>query len=132
MACCPESASGVGVDRRRAILDGSPHRDCGGRFPQHHRLDPDQFGDKQTLVYADTITGALEVLSDGPTTIGVKERPEIGKGLFTLHVARGNRGGRHFVLFRVADKGRTRTIEVLRLLHDAIDLNRHRPGEDDR
>jgi toxin ParE1/3/4 len=92
----------------------------------------DQFGDKQTLVYADTIAAALDALSDGPTTVGVKERPEIGRGLFTLHVARGNRRGRHFVLFRVADKGRTRTIEVLRLLHDAMDLERHVPGEDNR
>lgn len=91
----------------------------------------DQLGGKQTLVYAGTITAALEALSDGPTTVGVKARPEIGKGLFTLHVARGNRRGRHFVLFRVADKGRTRTIEVLRLLHDAMDLERHVPGEDD-
>jgi len=91
----------------------------------------DQFGDKQTLVYADTITAALEALNDGPTTVGVKERPEIGKGLCTLHVARGNRRGRHFVLFRVAEKGRTRTIEILRLLHDAMDLARHLPGEGD-
>lgn len=91
----------------------------------------DQFGDKQTLVYADTITAALEALADGPTAIGVKERPEIARGMFTLHVARGNRRARHFVLFRVADKGRTRTIEVLRLLHDAMDLERHVPDEDD-
>ena len=91
----------------------------------------EQFGDKQTLIYADMITAALEALSDGPTTVGVKERPEIGKGLFTLHAARGNRRGRHFVLFRVPDKGRTRTIEVLRLLHDAMDLERHVPGERD-
>lgn len=87
----------------------------------------DQFGDKQTLVYTDTVMAALEALSDGPTTVGVKERPEIGKGLFTLHVARGNRRGRHFVLFRVAEKRRTQTIEVLRLLHDAMDLERHIP-----
>lgn len=92
----------------------------------------DQFGDKQALAYADTITAALEALSDGPTTVGVKERPEIAKGLFTFHVARERRRGRHFVLFRVAEKGRTRTIEVLRLLHDAMDLERHVPGEDDR
>jgi toxin ParE1/3/4 len=92
----------------------------------------DQFGDKQARVYANLIAAALVALSDGPTTVGVKERPEIAKGLFTLHVARGNRRGRHFVLFRIAGKGRARTIEVLRLLHDAMDLERHVPGEDDR
>jgi len=92
----------------------------------------EQFGDKQALVYIDTVSAALEALSDGPTTVGVKERPEIAKGLFTLHVARGNRRGRHVVLFRVVEKGRTRTIEVLRLLHDAMDLARHIPDARDR
>jgi toxin ParE1/3/4 len=92
----------------------------------------DQFGEKQAFVYAGTITAALEALNDGPTTVGVKERSEIAKGLFTLHVTRDGRRGRHFVLFRVADKGRSRTIEVLRLLHDAMDLERHVPPADDR
>jgi toxin ParE1/3/4 len=92
----------------------------------------EQFGDKQALVYIDTISAALEALSDGPTTEGVKERPEIAKALFTLHVARGNRRGRHLVLFRVVDKGRARTIEVLRLLHDAMELERHIPDVRDR
>jgi toxin ParE1/3/4 len=92
----------------------------------------DQLGDKQALVYENTIAAAPEALSDGPTTIGIRERADIGKGLFTLHVARGNRRGRQFVLFRVADRGRTRTIEVLRLLHDAMDFDRHIPGAQDR
>jgi toxin ParE1/3/4 len=92
----------------------------------------DEFGDEQAFVYADTLAAALEALSDGPATIGVKPRSAIGSGLFTLHVARGNRRGRHVVLFRVADKGRTRTVEVLRLLHDAMDLDRHIPETPER
>jgi len=92
----------------------------------------DHFGEKQARVYEDTVTAALDALTDGPTTVGVKERSEIAKGLFTVHIARGNRRGRHFVLFRVADKGRARTIEVLRLLHDAMDLGRHIPDAHDR
>lgn len=87
----------------------------------------DRFGDKQARVYEDAVAAALDALSDGPTTVGVKERSEIAKGLFTFHIARGNRRGRHFVLFRVADKDRPRTIEVLRILHDAMDLDRHVP-----
>ena len=87
----------------------------------------EQFGDQEAIVYAETIAAALEALSDGPTAIGVKERSEIAKGLFTLHIARGGRRGWHFFLFRVIDEGRTRTIEVLRLLHDGMDLERHGP-----
>jgi toxin ParE1/3/4 len=88
----------------------------------------EQLGDVQARVYADTLLAALVELTAGPTTVGAKERSEIGKGLFTLHVARGGRKGRHFVLFRIGpDKTQSR-IEVLRLLHDAMDLRLHSPG----
>jgi toxin ParE1/3/4 len=87
----------------------------------------EQFGERQALVYGDILAAALAALIDGPTTIGVKERPDIMKGLFTLPVARGRRHGRHFVLFRVIGKRGARTIEVLRLLHNAMDLERYVP-----
>jgi toxin ParE1/3/4 len=87
-----------------------------------------KFGDLQARIYADTLSSALMALTAGPTTIGAKERSEIGKGIFTLHVARGGHKGRHFVLFRVGPDKHQRHIEVLRLLHDAIDLTQHIPG----
>jgi toxin ParE1/3/4 len=87
-----------------------------------------EFGDLQARIYADTLSAALVALTAGPTTVGAKERSEIGKGVFTLHVARGGRKGRHFVLFRVGPGKQQRHIEVLRLLHDAMDLSRHVPG----
>jgi toxin ParE1/3/4 len=86
----------------------------------------EQFGDRQAGVYADTLSAAIAALSAGPTTIGARERREIGKGLFTLHVARSDRKGRHFVLFRVGSN--ERQVEVLRLLHDAMDLGLHAPS----
>jgi toxin ParE1/3/4 len=85
-----------------------------------------EFGDLQARIYADTLSAALVALTAGPTTVGAKERSEIGKGVFTLHVARGGHKGRHFVLFRVGQGKHQRHIEVLRLLHDAMDLTR--PG----
>jgi toxin ParE1/3/4 len=87
-----------------------------------------EFGDLQARIYADTLSAALVVLTAGPTTAGAKERSEIGKRVFTLHVARGGHKGRHFVLFRVGRGKHQRHIEVLRLLHDAMDLTRHIPG----
>jgi toxin ParE1/3/4 len=81
-----------------------------------------QFGDRQARIYADTLAAALTALIEGPTTVGARERSEIGRGLFTLHVARGGRKGRHFVLFRVGPNERQHHVEVLRLLHDAMDL----------
>jgi toxin ParE1/3/4 len=88
----------------------------------------EQFGDLQARVYADTLSAALVELTAGPTTVGAKERSEIGKGLFTLHVARGSRKGRHFVLFRIRRDKSQNCIEVLRLLHDAMDLKLHTAG----
>jgi toxin ParE1/3/4 len=86
------------------------------------------FGDLQARIYADTLSAALVALTAGPTPVGAKERSEIGKGVFTLHVARGGHKGRHFVLFRVGADQHQRHIEVLRLLLDAMDLTRHIPG----
>ena len=87
-----------------------------------------KFGDLQARIYADTLSAALVALTAGPTTIGAKERSGIGKGIFTLHVAQAGHKGRHFVLFRVGADKHQRYIEVLRLLHDAMDLTQHTPG----
>lgn len=89
-----------------------------------------QFGDIQARAYAETLTLAIGALIDGPGLPGVKARPEIGKQLFTLHVARKGRRGRHFILFRAnADPSRP-MIDVLRILHDSMDLERHVADED--
>ena len=43
----------------------------------------------------------------------------------TLRVARGGRKGRHVMLYRVTEAAEAPTIELLRLLHDSVDLVRH-------
>lgn len=81
------------------------------------------FGAIQAEVYAETLGMAIDALrEDGPETIGVKEREEIGPGIFTLHAARHKRKASHFLVFRVPE---TQTIEILRILHDRMDLARH-------
>ena len=87
----------------------------------------EQFGDRQARIYADALAAALAALTAGPATVGARERPEIGKGLLTLNVARSGRKGRHLVLFRVGPNKRHRHIEVLRLLHNAMELKLHVP-----
>jgi toxin ParE1/3/4 len=102
-----------------------------GDFLDILRWTAEQFGEAQARAYGGTLSGALEALTEGSAVIGVKARDDIGKGLFTLHVARRGRRGRHFVVFRIGhDQGRE-VIEVLRLLHDAMDLPRHLPTIDD-
>ena len=98
------------------------------------RWTKDRFGEAQARAYAQTLTAAVEALAKaGPNTVGAKARDEIARGLFTLHVARLGRKGRHFLLFRVShdDEKHETTLDVLRVLHDAMDLPRHHPPVDE-
>ena len=96
-------------------------------FREIVRWTAERFGADQARVYAETLSAALEALTAGPDIAGVRAREDIGAGLFTIHVARGGRRGRHFVLFRTGNDGDCDTIDVLRILHDAMDLPRHVP-----
>ena len=89
-----------------------------------------QFGTTQARIYADTITSAITHLADGPNVSGVKARDDIAHGMFTLHVARINRKGRHFLIFRVDSDGEQQVIDILRILHDSMDIARHVPQQE--
>ncbi len=82
----------------------------------------DNFGPRQAMIYTETITLAITALHNGPDVLGSKPRDEIETGIRTLHVARQGRSGRHFVVFREAP---SQIIDVLRILHDSMDLGRH-------
>jgi toxin ParE1/3/4 len=84
-----------------------------------------QFGERLALVYAETLALAFEALGEGSEVMGAKPRDEILKGLSSLHVACKGRKGRHFVMFRITERGSGHVIEVLRLLHDSMDLPGH-------
>lgn len=73
--------------------------------------------------YTDVINDALEALTEGPQLHDVRRRPELGADVATLHVARQGRKGRHLLVFRVHEQDGV--IEVLRILHDSMDLARH-------
>jgi toxin ParE1/3/4 len=89
----------------------------------------ENFGERQAETYAETLTLAIEALHDGPEQLGVKAREDIEPGIRSLHVARRGRRGSHFVVFREAQN---QCIDVLRLLHDSMDLARHVPAANDR
>lgn len=94
-------------------------------FDRIVRWSSERFERAQSLAYAQTISDAIAGLTEGPRAIGVRVRNDIGRGIMTLHVARRGRPGRHLVVFRVARDRQQEVIEVLRLLHDAMDLPRH-------
>jgi toxin ParE1/3/4 len=85
-----------------------------------------RFGARQAAAYGGLLAASLARLERGPTVTRVRQRDEIGAGLCMLHV--GHRG-RHNILFRIGSEP-DRTIDVLRILHDAMDLARHVPLED--
>jgi toxin ParE1/3/4 len=89
----------------------------------------ENFGAQQAQAYAQTLSLAIEALHDGPEILGATVRDALGLGVRTLHVARQGRKGRHFVVFRAVPE---QTIEVLRLLHDSMDLPRHLPAANDQ
>ena len=89
----------------------------------------ENFGTQQAEIYVETLSLAIEDLHDGPEILGATVRDDLGLSIRTLHVARQGRNGRHFVVFRTAPE---QTIEVLRLLHDSMDLARHLPFANDR
>ena len=86
------------------------------------------FGERQARAYRDTIVQALGELAHDADVAGSKARDDIMPGLRTLHVARRGRRGSHFLMYRTAPG---RTIEVVRILHERMDLHRHIPGATD-
>jgi toxin ParE1/3/4 len=89
----------------------------------------ENFGARQSRVYRDILVQAITELADGPEVAGSKARDEVMQSLRTLHVARHGRRGRHFILYRAVEG---RVIEIGRILHDQMDLQRHLPIPPDR
>lgn len=89
----------------------------------------EQFGEAQVNIYAETLASALEAMIIGPSVPGARRRDDILQGLYSLHIARNGRRGRQFVMFRVAP-GERDVIEVLRILHDSMDLPKHLSSSD--
>jgi toxin ParE1/3/4 len=84
----------------------------------------EHFGSTQARRYRDVLVSALASLADGPTPLNWKARDEIVSGLRSLHVGQRGRRARHVVFFR---QGVDNVVEVLRILHDAMDPARHIP-----
>ena len=89
----------------------------------------ENFGARRSRVYRDTLVQAIGELAEGPDVAGSRARDEIMAGIRTLHVARRGRRGGHFLMYRAAPNG---TIEVVRILHDRMDLRRHVPSAPDQ
>jgi toxin ParE1/3/4 len=92
------------------------------------RWTAEAFGPAQARRYRAVLKAAIGELVGGPGVVGSRAREEVLPGLRTVHVARKGRRGRHLLMYRVVGED---TIEVVRILHDAMELTRHVPAEDD-
>jgi len=96
----------------------------------------ENFGAPTRKRYAKLIKTAIQMLAANPETEGSEARPEIANNCRTYHlfhcrkkaVARGDRirHPRHFLLYRITA---ARTVEIGRVLHDSMELERHLPRE---
>ena len=106
--------------RWRVRLSITANRD----FASILRWTTQTFGSKQASDYQQTIVQGVRALGGGPDLPDSKARDEVRAGVRVLRVARSGRRGRHILVYRVIDED---VIEVLRILHDAMDLGRHVP-----
>lgn len=81
-----------------------------------------------TRAYRDMLLRAIGELASGPDAAGSKARDEIMSGLRSLHVARQGRRESHFPMYRAAPSN---TIEIVRILLERMELQRHVPSAAD-
>ena len=108
------------VARWRVGLAAAADRDYGDIIDYTNET----YGPSQARIYRTTLNRALADLRSGPLVRGSASREAVGAGLRSLHVARNGRRGRHLIVYR---EGPEHIIEVVRILHDAMDLALHFP-----
>ena len=76
----------------------------------------------QAESYWALISDAFAELLADPRSPRSRPRDEIRPGVRTLPIARAGRPTRHLGVYRISESG---DIEVLRFLHDSMELRRH-------
>jgi toxin ParE1/3/4 len=92
-----------------------------------------EFGSAAADRYEVLIAQALADVGENPYRPGAKHRQELLSGVYTYHLASSRdhvpenrvKSPRHFLVYRVI----TDRIEILRVLHDSRDLDRHIPRD---
>ena len=99
----------------------------------------DRFGSQARLRYEALLVRAIIDVADDAERTGCRARPEIAPEARTYHLWHSRdrvepasdrvRRPRHLLLFRIRED---RSVEIGRVLHDAMDLAGHLPPEYDR
>lgn len=96
----------------------------------------EHFGERGRIRYEALLTQAIIDVADEPQRVGSQSRPEIAVGARTYHLRQSRdrvdpalgkvKQPRHFLLYRIGGDG---CVEIGRVLHDTMDLKRHRPDD---
>jgi toxin ParE1/3/4 len=82
------------------------------------------FGEPQARRYGDAINRVLGQLVAGPELPGSRARPDLGSQVRVVAIARQGRRASHLLVYRSAARSE---LEVIRIVHDAMDMARHVP-----
>jgi toxin ParE1/3/4 len=85
------------------------------------RYTRDRWGKAQARQYRDLINAALNAVAADP---GCGKARGTRPGVLSHHIKQSGREARHVVFYRVRDSG---VVEIIRLLHDSMDFDRHLP-----
>lgn len=83
-----------------------------------------QFGEQKYERYKALIRQALADIAADPYRLPARHRPEISADVRTFHMARRGKKARQLFLYRVVQE---EFVDIGRLLHDSMDIQRHRP-----
>jgi toxin ParE1/3/4 len=82
----------------------------------------ERWGAAQALEYAELIEEALVAIASDPQR--GRSRNDVRTGILAHHISQRGRPARHILFYRINAKG---TVEIIRLLHDAMDFGQHLP-----
>ncbi len=118
---------------RRVVLAPAARRD----IREALAWSQERFGERAAGRYRDLLKQALRDIASNPERPGSRGRPELARGVRTYHLFFSRdrvlaglgvvRKPRHFLVYRRRGEG---AIDVIRVLHDARDLERHLPDGD--
>lgn len=86
----------------------------------------EQFGHQQADRYRELISDSFQELSSsGAAHPLVTTRTELGSDIHSLPIQRQGRKARHIVFFKEMPERPTKTVIVLRILHESMDFLSH-------
>lgn len=110
---------------RKVELSGDAERD----FAAIVEWSAEHFGARQAQIYSQTLIAAITALATSQEPKDSRARDDVLAGLRSLHVARGKRRGRHFIIYQP----RKGAVLIVRILHDSMDIARHiTPGDKEK